>query len=115
MSAAKTNAAGERYITHGKAIRVLERRMAYIERQMLAKSLVGEPFSFYEEEVLATELALRVLRPQKDRLEAIRQRIHELQLLMAARGPADPSIDLVTEHRDLVRERNALQATKGSL
>lgn len=42
------------------------------------------------------------------RLEAIRKRLVVLRLEMAARGPADERTDLTAEHRDLVRERNAL-------
>lgn len=43
------------------------------------------------------------------RLQAIRRRLIELRLEMAARGPADERTDLTEEHRDLVRERNALR------
>jgi len=47
-------------------------------------------------------------RSDAARLVTIRRRMHELQLLMAARGTADPCLELVAEHRDLVRERNAI-------
>jgi hypothetical protein len=43
-------------------------------------------------------------------LDAIEQRLRELHVLMAARGPADPCLDLLTEHRELVRQRNAIVA-----
>lgn len=43
------------------------------------------------------------------RLESIRKRLIALRQEMAARGPADERTDLTAEHRDLVRERNALR------
>lgn len=46
------------------------------------------------------------------RLQAIRRRLIDLRFQMAVRGPADTRNDLTKEHRDLVRERNALMEGK---
>jgi hypothetical protein len=56
---------------------------------------------------------LNLSSERKSLLVVIRRRLHELQLLMSARGLSDPSLDLVAEHRDLVRERNRVLALNG--
>lgn len=48
----------------------------------------------------------------ESRSDQISKRISEIQSTMALRGTSDPCIELVAEHRDLVRERNAIENGK---
>jgi hypothetical protein len=62
MTTIRTNAAGDRRVGPSAAIRILESRSEYLERKMLARRLVGEPCSYFEQELLAIDFALRCIR-----------------------------------------------------